>query len=134
VSSVTEAFRRYLGDKGPVYLPVERFGVGAALEIGRSGGARIALAHPHLLGTHAVPLLERYRGEGLEGLEAFYGPYSASQRRRWAKVAAEQGLVVTAGSDFHGDVLPLVKDVGVELPEAHATRLCAWLEVDRPIS
>jgi hypothetical protein len=35
--------------------------------------------------------------------------------------------VVTGGSDFHGTLFPQVGDVGVELPEPHASRLKTWL-------
>lgn len=131
VSSMTEAFQRYLGDAGPVYEPVERLDVGAALEIGRAAGARMALAHPHLLGDRAPTMARRYRDAGLEGFEAYYGPYSAAQRRDWTRVAAELDLVVTAGSDYHGETLPQVKKVGVELPEPHASRVLGWLEIER---
>lgn len=132
VSSMAEAFQRYLGDSGPVYVPVERLDVGAALEICRSAGARTALAHPHLLGDRATPMARRYRAVGLEGIEAYYGSYSAAQRRSYAKVAADLDLVVTAGSDFHGEALPQVKEIGVELPEPHASRLLAWLDIEPP--
>jgi len=129
VASMSEAFQRYLGDAGPVYEPVERIDVGVGLECGRAAGARMALAHPHLLGDRAAPLVRRYRDAGLEGIEAYYGSYTAAQRRAWTRVAADLGLTVTAGSDFHGEVLPQVRDIGVELPEPYAGRLCAWLGI-----
>ena len=51
------------------------------------------------------------------------------QRRGLAlwMLADELDLVVTGGSDFHGDIMPEVSRPGIELPEPHAARLCDWL-------
>ncbi|MEZ4368071.1 MAG: PHP domain-containing protein [Kofleriaceae bacterium] len=124
VGSVKEAFSRHLYDRGPVDVPHQTLSLVDVLALGRAAGARMSLAHPHLYGARAEPLLRRHRGEGLEGVEACYGPYDAGERRRWRALAAALDLVVTGGSDFHapGDPEP-----GVELSAAEGARLSAWL-------
>lgn len=122
-----EAFERYLRDGGPADVPVARLSVADGLVLGRAAGARMSLAHPHQHGPRAEAMVARYRDQGLEGIEAWYGVYKAGERRRWLEVAARHDLVVTAGSDFHGTQMPAVKRPGVELPEPHAARLLAWL-------
>lgn len=130
VRSFEEAFSRYLGDGGPADVALDRIGMEEGLSLGRSAGARMALAHPHFLGDLAPALLRRYRDEGLDGVEGWYGYYNAGERRRWLELAAELDLVVTGGSDFHGAASPQVPDpAGVELPDSHARRLCDWLGV-----
>jgi hypothetical protein len=41
----------------------------------------------------------------------------------WLRLAQAHGLVVTGGSDFHGDAMPEVTRPVIELPEPHAARL-----------
>jgi len=126
VSSVSEAFDRWLSDGGAADVPLARLGVGDALELARAAGARVSLAHPHTHGpVRAADLVRRYRAAGLDGLEAWYGPYSPREREEWLAMARDLGAVVTGGSDYHG--APDVPGVGVDLPEPHASRLLAWL-------
>lgn len=129
VSSVGEAFDRWLGDGGAADVPLARFAVPDALELARAAGARVSLAHPHTLGpVRAADLLRRYRAAGLDGLEAWYGAYSPRERAEWLAMAHDLGAVVTAGSDCHG--LPDMPGIGIDLPEPHAARLVAWLGLE----
>lgn len=123
-TSFKDAFRRHLYDNGPVNVAQRELSVEEALRLGRSVGARMSLAHPHLYGDRGVALLRRHRADGLTGVEAFYGSYDAAERNHWIEIARHLDLVCTGGSDFHkeGD-LPL----GVELPDEHADPLLAWL-------
>jgi len=126
VSSVKEAFSRWLYDGGPGDAPGHRLPIAEALALGRAVGARMALAHPHHLGDRAGRLARRFRKEGLDGIEAYYAAYDPTERGRWLKLAGDLDLVCTAGSDRHaaGDF-----DLGVELPDDRAERLLAWLAV-----
>ena len=132
VRSVREAFDRFLHDGGPADVPGPRLPVLTALELARGAGGRVALAHPHSVGHpfHSRALLLRAREAGLEGIEAFYGQYASRERDGWLELAAELDLVVTAGSDYHGQaVIPEITRPGMELPEPHAARLCQWLDL-----
>jgi len=124
VTSIKEAFSRWLYDGGPGDAPGHRLPLPEALALGRAAGARMSLAHPHQLGERAARILRRHRGDGLTGVEAYYGAYDPAERGRWTTIANELGLVCTGGSDRHteGDL-----DLGVELPEARAGALVAWL-------
>lgn len=132
VTSVREAFRRYLHDGGPADVQIDRISLEEGLGLGLAVGAKMSLAHPH---TQRAPekveaIFRDFRDAGLEGIEAWYGGYDAAQRRSWADLAARLDLVVTAGSDFHGDVVPDIKAPGIELPDPHAARLRDWLGMD----
>jgi predicted metal-dependent phosphoesterase TrpH len=125
-TSVRDAFDRHLYDRGPVDVPHRALPVEVALAIGREAGAAMSLAHPHLLGDRAPSLLRKYKPAGLEGIEAWYGPYDPRTRARWTKVADTLDLVCTGGSDWHGPEAG-GPEPGVELPEDRAARLRAWL-------
>ncbi len=43
---------------------------------------------------------------GLDGLEGYYPTHSAKVRRKLRAAAERYGLVLTGGSDFHGDIRP----------------------------
>jgi predicted metal-dependent phosphoesterase TrpH len=127
VRSNQEAFHRFLRDGGPADVPVRRLSVADGLELGRRAGARMALAHPDTLGSRALPLIREHRDAGLDGVEAIYGAYPPRDRDRWLRIADQLDLVVTAGSDFHGEMMPMIPAPGIELDDARYRRLLAWL-------
>lgn len=109
VSSVDEAFERWLAKGRPAYVPKARLAPGQALRLARASGGAPVLAHPLSLGLD-LPSLDRQVAElvdlGLVGLEAVYGRYSPTERAELATLAARHGLAVTGGSDFHGTYKP----------------------------
>lgn len=131
VRSLREAFERYLHDNGPADVAFARISLAEGLELGKACGARMSLAHPHTLRSPALvaDLYRRHRADGLEGIEALYGRYAHAEREGWLRLAKQLELVVTGGSDFHGEAMPEVAQPGIELPEPHAARLCDWLGV-----
>jgi 3',5'-nucleoside bisphosphate phosphatase len=98
VATITEAFDRYIGRNGPAY--VERFRLtpeDAVALILRANGAPV-FAHPRDV-LQFVPSLVK---AGLVGLETFYGTYDEETVRGLARMAEQNGLIATGGSDFHG--------------------------------
>jgi len=124
VASRDEAFSRWLHDGGPADVPLARLSIADGLAAIRAVGAKASLAHPHQHGDRATKYLKRYRDEGLDGVEAFYGRYDAGDRARWLRVADQLGLTATGGSDWHGEAHG---DLGVEIPDERGARLLAWL-------
>lgn len=124
-----EAFERFLRDGGPAYVAVDRVSLEEGLAMGHSVGAKMSLAHPHTLGKFPMvrDVFVRLRDQGLHGIEALYGRYARAESRGWLQLAEELDLVVTGGSDFHGDLLPDVSRPVIDLPEPHAARLREWL-------
>ncbi len=131
VRSMREAFERFLHDNGPADVAFARITLAEGLALGRAAGARMSLAHPHTLRSAALvaDIYRRHRADGLEGIEALYGRYAHAEREVWLRMAKQMDLVVTGGSDFHGEAMPEVTQPGIELHEPHATRLRAWLGV-----
>lgn len=115
VRSYDEAFDRFLGDGKPCYIPRERITPEGAVALIHEAGGLAVLAHPLLyhLGTEELKkLLELLKGCGLNGLEAIYSMNEGRDERRMRELAAEYGLFVSGGSDFHGATKPHI-DLGV---------------------
>jgi len=105
VKSVEEAFELYLKKGGPAYVEKFRLTPGEALEtIKRAKGIPV-LAHPFTLDLDEKELNEfiRHLKEmGLEGIEVFYPDHTEEQVRLYLRLAEQNGLAVTGGTDFHG--------------------------------
>ena len=127
-TSMKDAFARHLYDGGPVDVPHHALALPDALALGRTAGAAMSLAHPHLYNELGVKLLRRHRSDGLTGVEAFYGAYDPRERARWTSVADELGLACTAGSDWHGPDDATCQP-GVDVPGDRGARLAEWLGV-----
>ncbi len=109
VASIQEAFDTWLAKGRPAYVDKEKLAPGRAIALARASGGVPVLAHPLSLEL-APDALERTVGEltdlGLAGVEAVYGRYSEEERRGLADLGRRHGLVVTGGSDYHGDYKP----------------------------
>ncbi|TMQ17144.1 MAG: PHP domain-containing protein [Deltaproteobacteria bacterium] len=125
-SSFSDAFSRHLYDGGPVDVPHQALPLPDALAVGRAAGAAMALAHPHLYDHRSALYLKRHRGDGLTGIEAFYGAYDPRERARWIALADELGATCTGGSDWHGPDASNAPP-GVDLPDDRSAALLAWL-------
>lgn len=129
VTSMGEAFDRYLHDGGLADVPITRVSIEQAMALAGEVGARVSLAHPHTLGGAAPRIVDRFRPHGLDGIEAFYGVYTKRQRRPWLELAARYKMVATGGSDFHGEGFDGATAMGVDVPPSHAGALRDWLEL-----
>lgn len=109
VGSVQEAFDRYLAKGAPAYVDRFRLDPPDAVRLLQEAGAAVVLAHPQQLKLPDDRLREFVavlRNAGLAGIEAFT-PYSTdTQIASYMRLASEFGLLVTGGSDFHGESKP----------------------------
>ena len=113
VYSTAEAFQRYLGDTGSAFVDKERLTPGEVIEpIHQSGGLAI-LAHPvHMAYENSAQLalmVRRLVDAGIDGLEAVHSDHSPFQARTYLQLARRLGLMVTGGSDYHGQAKPNVQ-------------------------
>lgn len=104
VSSIQEAFRKYLGEGRSCYAPGESFSTQETINLIHEAGGLAVIAHPHLVSPSKIvhELLEM----NVDGIECFYANFPANANQRWMKYAEKKGLIMTGGSDFHGDIKP----------------------------
>jgi 3',5'-nucleoside bisphosphate phosphatase len=100
VSSVEEAFERFLRRGRPAYIERHRMTVAETIgHVKRAGGLSV-LAHPGLnkVDEHIPNMV----AQGLDGLEVWHSRHSASQSEHYLKIVERFGLLATGGSDCHG--------------------------------
>ncbi len=101
VSTVAEAFDKYVGRNGPAYVEREKLTpAGAVATIVRLGGVA-DLAHPADL-QDLDALLAELKAAGLSAMEVFYKDYPAPTVERLEAAALRFGLIPLGGSDYHG--------------------------------
>jgi predicted metal-dependent phosphoesterase TrpH len=110
VKTFQEAFDRYLKRGRPAYVEKFRFPPEEAINMIREAKGIPVLAHPFTLGlgsaTALQTLLQNLKSLGLAGIEVFYSDHSREQEALYLKQARELDLLVTGGSDFHGQNKP----------------------------
>lgn len=101
VHSIREAFERLIGEGRPYYVRKPVPGPAEVVATVRAAGGLAVLAHPAVNGT--AHLVRELAGAGLEGLEALHGQHSTAECEEMTRLAMRMNLVVTGGSDFHGE-------------------------------
>lgn len=96
-----DAFDRLIGRGRPAFVPRKGASTAEVVSVIRVAGGIASLAHPGL--TQRDDLLRSLAASGLAALEARHSDHDAVTETRYRDLAAQYGLAVSGGSDFHGD-------------------------------
>ena len=118
VASVQEAFDRYLADDRPAYVPHHGASPAEVIELVAAGGGVASLAHPgQLKKDDLIPILV---AAGLGAIEAYHSSHDPATEEHYLTLAADHGVGVTGGSDYHGEGTRRSEFFGVtNLPAGH---------------
>jgi predicted metal-dependent phosphoesterase TrpH len=100
--SVEDAFNKHLSSGRPAYVPREGLGPREALSAIRAAGGIASLAHYAEAPDH-IGFLRELMDLGLNALECHYRAYDPATVATLKDIAANLGLIVTGGTDYHGD-------------------------------
>jgi len=101
----------YLRGGKSAFVPLEMVDTFYVMKRVKQLGGIPILAHPSDIGDE---IIIRLVGGGLSGLEVFSSYHDIQEERQFLSLAEEYNLLVTAGSDFHGDeIKPDVKLGGI---------------------
>ncbi len=106
VRSIQEAFQLYLGDDKSCFVPGEPFPVVEALSVIHEAGGKAFVAHPHIYNN--ANFIRDVLLHPFDGIECFYGRAHYDKTRRWQKLAKHKELLISGGSDFHGEAKPYI--------------------------
>lgn len=103
VHNIQEAFQRYIGFNKPAYVPKTRLLPEQAIKMIIAVDGIPVLAHPYFseINRDMIALLVGY---GLKGIEVYHSRHSQSDMDRFRQYASEFNLLITGGSDCHGEI------------------------------
>ncbi|HYR51831.1 MAG TPA: PHP domain-containing protein [Candidatus Dormibacteraeota bacterium] len=131
VESFNEAFQRYLGHHAPAYVPKPKVTLEEATSIVRDAGGVTILAHPGTLNRdHLIPAWAR---RGLDGIEVWHSKHDVASIERYRGYAQLHGLLMTGGSDYHGERTPGVVIGSVPVPDEILPPLDTMLRTRRTV-
>lgn len=101
VASLQEAFDRFLATGRPAFVP--RSGESPAMVVERihAAGGVASMAHPGVTKQPAV--MGALVAAGLDAVEVYHSDHPPDMQRELLAFAIDHKLLVTGGSDFHGD-------------------------------
>jgi len=108
-SYLKEAFERYIGDNGPYFVPREKTTAADGVRLIVEAGGIPVLAHPmlyHMNWDRIQDAIDELKPVGLMGIEAAYTTNTPAEERQTREFAARNGLLVSGGSDYHGEAKP----------------------------
>ena len=126
VSSVKEAFDKYLAEGRSCYVERIMPTPQEAIALIRNSGGIPVLAHlmyyKKLNAAEKEVLVSELKEAGLEGIEAYYNTYTPVEEEYVSSLAKQNALLLTGGTDFHGQNKPHISlftgQGKMEVPEA----------------
>jgi predicted metal-dependent phosphoesterase TrpH len=104
VTSIQEAFKKWIGEGKPCFYREEWKGVQETIDVIHEAGGRAIIAHPHLIDNSKI--LKALLKMSFDGIECYYAKFPISTNAKFLKIAREKNWLITGGSDFHGTVKP----------------------------
>jgi predicted metal-dependent phosphoesterase TrpH len=121
VADIREAFDKWLGRDLPAFVPRPGPPLEQAIETIHRAGGLASLAHPGR--TRIDSRIPALRDAGLDALEVYHSDHDAAATARYRQMADDLGLLITGGSDYHGDPMHGVSIASATLPPESWLRL-----------
>ncbi len=82
------------------------------LDMIKTCGGLSFLAHPFSYSQNVLSSLDDLAAVGLDGMECFYGTFTAEQKKFMYDFCEEKGLYKSGGSDYHGRIMRPKNKIG----------------------
>ena len=103
------AFDEYMAKGAKAYLSRKLYRPAEAVELMLSAGVVPVLAHPFTLNLSIQDLevfVDSLVEAGLRGIEGYHGDMPEDQQEPYRALGRSKDLIVSGGSDYHGDMRP----------------------------
>lgn len=102
--TITEAFDRYLGERGIAYVPSKRITPLEGVKLIKAAGGLAVVAHPLIFCQKGKldDLIGGLKTYGLDGLEVYYPTHSLDDTAKLYDLVKKNRLIATGGTDYHG--------------------------------
>ena len=101
VADTRQAFDQLIGEGKPAFIPRSGPGPAEVIAIINRAGGVSSLAHPGL--SRRDDLIPAMVDAGLTAVEAFHSEHDLTTTARYLALADRHGILVSGGSDYHGD-------------------------------
>jgi 3',5'-nucleoside bisphosphate phosphatase len=130
VADLRQAFDDYLDESAKAYVYRREPTLAEAVRQIRRAGGIASLAHPVRVKSDLPAILPELCAAGMNALEAYHSDHRPAETARYLELARKYDLLVTGGSDFHGDVKPGVRlgsgcEGNLKIPHDVVTRMRA---------
>lgn len=105
-------FSKYIGNDCRCYVPREKIDPFEAVRLIQLGGGVAFFAHPvlcHMNFDRLKRFIRDLKDCGLTGIEAIYSANSSGDERNLKQIAKDYNLLISGGSDYHGENKPYIK-------------------------
>jgi len=109
VRDLRQAFDDYLDESAIGYVSRSEPTIAEGIDRIRTSGGIASLAHPIRVHGDVPALMPELCSAGLNAIEAYHTDHGPEDTLLYLELAAKYGLLVTGGSDFHGEVKPGVQ-------------------------
>ncbi len=106
VPSIHAAFDRYIGDTKCCFVKGDCLNVQETVDIIHQAGGKAFIAHPHLIRKKGI--LDKLLQINFDGIECYYSLFPPKKEKKWLDIAKQKNWLISGGSDFHGEIKPLV--------------------------
>lgn len=114
-SSRQEAFRKYLIPGKPGYVPNEGFTVCEIISLIKQAGGKAFMAHLGVVQEYWN--FPAWVSSGLDGIEVYYPSHKQAMRDTLLSLTKKYNLLISAGSDHHGQKSGRDNAPGMEVPQ-----------------
>ena len=95
-----DAFDKYIGRDCPAYVPRTKLTPFEAVDLILKAEGIPVIAHPGL--NNLDDIIPQMIDRGLMGIEVYHYEHTAEEKRHYRKMAEDNNLLITGGSDCHG--------------------------------
>lgn len=131
VVSVAEAFEKYLSEDSPAYVPHRGASPMDVVALVVRGGGIASLAHPGYRPQDDI--IAGLVDAGMQAIEVFHSSHDQTAEAHYLAIARQHKLLVTGGSDYHGEGTRRSEFFGVtNLPQHYFDALTEHVKGARP--
>ena len=104
VKSIAEAFELYLNKDAPAYVVRKALTIRESINLINNAKGIAVLAHPGIL-KNKHEIIKYCIEQGIQGIECIHSKHSKEDAELFQKIAKQNNLLITAGSDCHGQLI-----------------------------
>ncbi|BCZ47518.1 hypothetical protein psyc5s11_35850 [Clostridium gelidum] len=127
--TVDEVFDNFIGKSCKAYVPTLKLSTIDGVKLLKKYNAIVFLAHPKFIFNSSI---NEFLEMNFNGVESIYYQNTDEENHKFIKLANENNLLISCGSDFHGNLKTDTRhgDIGsVELPYEYLSKLLSALDI-----